>query len=91
MRASRANQIINNNLNGGFMTRMIAEKGWTKLQARSYLVEWLIACPMSETRFALISIFFPSHCLAVCSASLIPNISTFSPSTYQPNQSYHHY
>jgi hypothetical protein len=40
MKASRANQIINNNLNGLFMTKMIEVKGWTKLQARSYLVEF---------------------------------------------------
>lgn len=54
MKASRANQIINKNLNGGFMTRMIAEKGWTKLQARSYLVEWL-TCGTKESLYHFIT------------------------------------
>ena len=40
MNASKANKIINSNLKGVFMQSMIAKKGWTQLEARSYLVEW---------------------------------------------------
>lgn len=41
MKASKANAIINANLNGVFMTNMIAKKGWSKLEARSYVVDFV--------------------------------------------------
>ena len=40
MKASEANAIINKNLKGVFMQSMIAKKGWSTLEARSYLVEF---------------------------------------------------
>ena len=41
MKASKANEVINRNLNGLFMQSIIAKKGWTQLEARSYLVEFV--------------------------------------------------
>lgn len=41
MKASKANAIINKNLKGMFMQSMIAKKGWTQIEARSYLVEFV--------------------------------------------------
>lgn len=41
MKASKANSIINKNLKGAFMQSMIAKKGWTQIEARSYLVEFV--------------------------------------------------
>lgn len=41
MKASKANTIINKNLKGVFMQSMIAKKGWSTLEARSYLVEFV--------------------------------------------------
>lgn len=40
MKASMANDIINKNLKGVFMQSMASKKGWSQLQARSYLVEF---------------------------------------------------
>lgn len=40
MKASKANAIINKNLKGVFMQSLISKKGWTQLEARSYLVEF---------------------------------------------------
>ena len=41
MKASKANAIINKNLKCIFMQSMINKKGWTQLEARSYLVEFV--------------------------------------------------
>lgn len=41
MKASKANKIINNSLKGVFMRSAIKANGWTELQARSYLVEFV--------------------------------------------------
>lgn len=41
MNAAKANRIINANLNGVFMKSMIAKRGWSKLEARSYIVEFV--------------------------------------------------
>ena len=41
MKASKANEIINKNLNGTFMQSTIKNKGWSQLEARSYLVEFV--------------------------------------------------
>lgn len=41
MKASKANEIINKNLKGLFMQSIISKKGWTQLEARSYLVEFV--------------------------------------------------
>lgn len=41
MKSSKANAIINKNLKGVFMQSMIKSKGWSELQARSYLVEFV--------------------------------------------------
>lgn len=41
MKASKANAIINAKLKGVFMQSMIIKKGWTQLEARSYIVEWV--------------------------------------------------
>lgn len=41
MKASKANAIVNNNLRGVFMQSMINKKGWSQLEARSYIVEFL--------------------------------------------------
>ena len=41
MKPSKANAIINKNLKGLFMQSIIAKKGWTELEARSYLVEFV--------------------------------------------------
>lgn len=41
MKASKANAIINKNLKGIFMQSMINKRGWTQLEARSYLVEFV--------------------------------------------------
>lgn len=36
-----AAQIIKNNVNGIYMTRLIQRKGWTKQQAADKVLEWL--------------------------------------------------
>lgn len=41
MKASKANATINKNLKGIFMQSIIAKKGWSTLQARSCLVEFV--------------------------------------------------
>lgn len=41
MKASKANEIINRNLKGIFMQSMMTKKGWSQLEARSYLVEFV--------------------------------------------------
>lgn len=41
MKASRANKIVNANLRGCFMRAMIAKRGWSNQEARSYLVEFV--------------------------------------------------
>lgn len=40
MKASKANAIINKNLKGIFMQSIIKKKGWSQLEARSYLVDF---------------------------------------------------
>lgn len=41
MKTSKANAIINKNLKSVFMQSMIKSKGWSQLEARSYLVEFV--------------------------------------------------
>lgn len=48
MKAAKANEIINRNLKGVFMQSMITIKGWSQLEARSYLVEF-ITCGTTQS------------------------------------------
>ena len=48
MNASKANAVINRNLKGVFMKSIIEKKGWTKLEARSCLVEF-VTCTTSAS------------------------------------------
>lgn len=40
MKSAKANEIINRSLKGVFIQSMIVKKGWSQLEARSYLVEF---------------------------------------------------
>jgi hypothetical protein len=54
MKASKANAIINNNLKSIFMQSLISKKGWTQLEARSYLVEF-VTCGTSISLYDFMS------------------------------------
>jgi|GEM_PF-6285426 len=41
MKASTANAIINKNLRGVFMQSLIKKNGWSVIEARSYVVEFV--------------------------------------------------